>query len=209
MGQGCVEHVTHTPRTYQPGELEQDWTLYATPSVSGETRRQHRRAVALDCEMGISFTGESELIRVSVVDYFSGERLIDGLVYPRVGMQHFNTRYSGVTRGMMETARRRGEVMAGRDDARQAVWRFVGRDTVVVVHGGKADLMALRWIHGRVIDTFLVEGRRINRQGGEKRSLKYLTEVMLGRRIQGGCHDSVEDAMAARELVHWYVENGV
>ena len=39
-----------------------------------------RAAVALDCEMGISDEGERELIRISMIDYFTGEVLDNSLV---------------------------------------------------------------------------------------------------------------------------------
>jgi RNA exonuclease 1 len=51
-----------------------------------------RVAVALDCEMGTAASGESELIRVTMVDYFSDEILVDNLVEPGVRMLHLNTR---------------------------------------------------------------------------------------------------------------------
>ena len=41
--------------------------------------------------MGTAFDGDSELIRLTLIDYFSGETLIDSLVYPDVAMLHFNT----------------------------------------------------------------------------------------------------------------------
>lgn len=201
---GCVERENHIIRTYQPGELEATWQMYETP-----TTRTHwtRRAVALDCEMGIACTGESELIRVSLIDYFSGEVLLDSLVYPTIPMLHFSTKYSGVTRGMIEHARQRGHCIRGRDQARQLLWRYINSETLVVLHGGKGDLLALRWIHPAVIDTYMVESSR--KDGSEKRSLKYLAEAILGVAIQRGAgHDSVEDAMACRGLVHWYVGNG-
>lgn len=159
--------------------------------------------------MGISQTGESELIRVSLVDYFTTEILLDYLVYPSTPMRHYCTRYSGVSVGMMEKARRVGSCILGRDAARQLVWQFVGPATIVVLHGGSCDLMSLRWIHHRVVDTFIVEGSR--KEAQEKRSLKHLSEVILGRRIQTGRggHDSVEDALASRELADWYVTNGM
>ncbi|RMJ24180.1 Exonuc_X-T protein [Aspergillus sp. HF37] len=201
---GCVEHDGHTPRAYGPNELEDDWTFYPTPATPSPDTRL---AVALDCEMGTSFAGDAELIRISAVDYFSGRVLVDSLVYPAVAMAHFNTRYSGVTRGMLETARRDNACLHGRDEARTAVWQFVGPHTVLVMHGGKADLLALRWIHGQAIDTYMVESGRD--MGSQKRSLRSLAEGMLGWRIQGGEHDSVEDARACRGVVHWYVENGL
>lgn len=208
----------HTAIEYAPGELEMEWTLYATPAYS---TRNARQAVALDCEMGVSVYGEPELVRISLVDFFTGEILLDSLVYPRVRLQHLNTRYSGVTRGMLEGARQRNQcIRGGRDGAREQVWR-----TIVVVHGGSSDLLALRWKHDRIIDTFVVEGQRRQRQqqqtaasaAGETaeaamggRSLKHLAEAMLGVSIQRGKrgHDSVEDAMACRWLVDWYVRGG-
>ncbi|KAI9932657.1 hypothetical protein MW887_008906 [Aspergillus wentii] len=196
---GCVELAKHTAIEYAPGELEQEWALYETPTKA----KSPRKAVALDCEMGVNEAGESELIRVSAVDYFTGEVLLDSLVSPSVPMLHYNTRYSGVTRAMMFRAERRKQCIAGRDRAREQLWRYVGRETIVVMHGGQNDMLSLRWIHGRVIDTYLVEGSREQPQPG--RSLKHLTEVHLGEKIQQGKggHDSIEDAMACRGLCHW------
>lgn len=220
---------------YAQGELEMEWMLYTTPIMPVKWW-DPRMAVALDCEMGVSIYGEPELVRISMVDFFTGEILIDSLVYPRVRLQHLNTRYSGVTRDMLETARKRKQcIMGGRDAARAQVWRYVGRETIVVMHGGQSDMMALRWIHDRVIDTFVVEGWRrdaaaameaakkkadANKDTAEPekkdgtpggRSLKHLTETILGAQIQQGRkgHDSVEDAMACRWLVDWYVRTGL
>lgn len=209
----------HTAIEYAPGELEMEWTLYATPAYS---TRNPRQAVALDCEMGVSVYGEPELVRISLVDFFTGGILLDSLVYPRVRLQHLNTRYSGVTRGMLEGARQRNQcIRGGRDGAREQVWQYVGQETIVVVHGGSSDLLALRWKHDRIIDTFVVEGQRRQRQQQQQhqqtaeaamggRSLKHLAEAMLGVSIQRGRrgHDSVEDAMACRWLVDWYVRGG-
>ncbi|KAL2001762.1 hypothetical protein VTN02DRAFT_1286 [Thermoascus thermophilus] len=213
---GCTFAEHHVCEDYAPGELEAQWMLHQTPQRKNRTPFP-RKAVALDCEMGTSARGESELIRLTAVDYFTGETLVDSLVYPRVPMRHFNTRYSGVTRGMLEAARRSGTCLVGRDAARERLWRFVGPETIVVVHGGHSDFLALRWIHPRAVDTFLVEGvwreKQLKKkkspedkgQGG--RSLKHLAEVRLGWKIQCGKngHDSLEDALACRALVDWYV----
>ncbi|KIY00842.1 uncharacterized protein Z520_03508 [Fonsecaea multimorphosa CBS 102226] len=184
-------------------------------------------AIALDCEMGVSATGDSELIRLTAVDFFSGAVLIDNLVAPSVAMMHYNTRYSGVTARDMREAIKSRTAIFGRDCAREALLRLLGPDTVVVVHGGSNDLSALRWIHPLIIDTYILEGYTgVHRTEGG-RSLQNLCKVKLGiavqvsgpqsrrddgagvqtqtqtqRRRKG--HDSYEDAMAARELVvHW------
>lgn len=155
--------------------------------------------------MGTSTLGESELIRLTAVDFFSGAVLIDSLVSPTVSMAHFNTRYSGVSAADMRHAVKARTCIFGRDAARELLWQFVGPDTVVVVHGGNGDFGSLRWIHERVVDSFILEG-----YCGEKtvggRSLKNLCAVNLGMQVQvakkgSAGHDSHEDAMAARELV--------
>lgn len=111
----------------------------------------------LDCEMGTAFTGESELIRLTVIDFFTRETLLDSLVFPSIPMAHYNTRFSGVTRKAMEDARRQGRCLLGRDAAREAIWAFTDADTVVVAHGGNGDMTSLRWMHSRMVDTLDIE----------------------------------------------------
>lgn len=166
--------------------------------------QQFPRAVALDCEMGMSREGESELIRITAVDFFSGHILVDNLVFPSVPMHHYNTKYSGVSRGAMNSAVKARSCIFGRDAARAELWEHIGPDTIVVVHGGQNDLVSLQWIHGNVIDTFILESYTgIKAAGGH--SLKNLCKTRLGVSIQDKGrlgHCSLEDAMACRELLH-------
>ncbi|KAK4039348.1 hypothetical protein C8A01DRAFT_16657 [Parachaetomium inaequale] len=257
----CGKHVSEDPCTSKEhhdvqddgdGTIERRWQFHATGS---EARSSHRFAVAIDCEMGTAFNGDTELIRLSVIDYFSGETLIDSLVYPDIAMQHFNTRWSGVTRADMERSLRENKCIMGRDAARRAVFRYVGPSTIVVGHGAQSDLSSLRWIHHRVVDSFTVESARrkaaeLKAEQEKKRkeanepkkgdkpkeadrpkkgdrpkeevpgnkqkrgknnpdgmSLKALAMKHLGRAIQVGKkgHDSLEDALAARDLVHAHI----
>lgn len=230
--------------------------------------------MAIDCEMGVAFDGESELIRVTVVDYFTGVPLLDSLVWPKVQMQHMNTRYSGVSKTQMETARKRGQcITGGKEEALRAVMRFVGPQTIVVGHAVNNDLNALQWIHHRIIDSYLIESSIQRREvdewearytewedaqdptdedyadedddeggaplasesseGGDSNSrtgglsnepehpgpqpqlvlsLAGLVELRLDRKIRAGRnvgHDSLEDALAARDIVHWHVERRI
>ncbi|KAJ6440899.1 RNA exonuclease [Purpureocillium lavendulum] len=247
MTKPCTSRENHTPREYGPGELESNWKFFATPHVPPHARRA--AAVVIDCEMGNADSGESELIRVSVVDFFTRQVLLDSLVSPRVKMAHYNTRFSGITRQMMENARRRRTCLDGREGAREAIWRFVGPETIVVGHGAQSDLTSLRWIHTSIIDTLMVEmGRRREERmaaeaenalhmgeedpkgeddddipetgdGSEQKttspraegglSLKSLALDRLKRVIQvkGQGHDSVEDAIATRDLLCWHVSH--
>jgi RNA exonuclease 1 len=207
--------------------------------------------------MGVSEAGESELIRVSVVDYFTGAILLDKLVYPDVKMKHYNTRYSGVSFRDMQTAVRKRTCLFGRAAARKAVWNCVGVDTIVVGHDAQSDLTSLRWIHPLVVDTFMVEEEiareikdKLTREANKRQeeldlkrleavargeepppaaqseeaaeierriktefglSLKFLAKKRLDRTIQikNQGHDSVEDALAARDILHWHLTNRV
>ncbi len=162
------------------------------------------KAVALDCEMGTAKSGETELIRLTLIDFFTGEKLIDSLVKPDAAMAHYNTRYSGVTAADMRSAENTRSCIWGRDAAREQIWRYVGPETIVIMHGGSNDLSALRWLHSFVVDSYLLERFNEGVQGGK--SLKNLSLCRLGQTIQNGRgHCSFEDALACRELVHWLV----
>jgi RNA exonuclease 1 len=205
-----------------------------------------RLAVAIDCEMGVAQDGGSELIRVSMIDYFTNEVLVDNLVYPSVPMQHLSTKYSGVSWSALNKARDNGTAIRGRRNATRAVWQFVGPETIVVGHSVHNDLKSLRWIHLNVVDTFFTESKlardaeaqQATRLEAEKRerelrgepepepepekkrqpkvgkgngpfSLKTITRLRLERLIQQGAkgHDSLEDAVAARDVAHWHVRH--
>lgn len=221
-------------------------------------------AVAIDCEMGTAFDGETALIRVTMIDYFTSHVYIDTLVYPDVPLQHYNTKYSGVTRAEMNKARRNGTCLFGEAAARAAIWQFVNDETVVVGHDVNNDLAALKWLHTVVVDSLLLEsaarkraeaiqkaeeeaakaeaagddegstqmqqsddlGSKDGGAGEEPKkpknaaeksreraarkaqglSLKALTNLLLGRVIQQGKgHNSLEDAVASRDIVHYHV----
>jgi len=221
MAPGCVSLAEHSPVVYPKDSLREYWTFHTTPFVSRLQQqpipspqyctKAHRNflaaqrvrvAVALDCEMGTAISGESEIIRITVVDFFTQEVLVDRLVQPSIPMRHYNTRFSGVTASDMRNAVRNRTCIFGRDKARQQVWQFIGPGTVVVVHGGQNDLSALRWMHPLVIDTLILESYGEPIGGG--RSLKNLCLKRLGWVVQNGRgHCSHEDALACRELVHW------
>lgn len=159
--------------------------------------------------MGHGVSQDSELIRVTLLDYFSLDVLIDKLVYPRVPLQHTRRWVSGVSFADLNNARHQGKCLDGRDAARREVWKYVGPQTIVVGHSAQSDLEALRMAHRTVVDTMVIEMQRI---GAPKQQpgLKRLAALKLGRVIQNSKdgHDSKEDAMATRDLAHWTVLNG-
>ena len=270
----CSGSEHHELRNVDTKTLSAQWQTYATPGfIRGPMDVSHRIAVALDCEMGINKAGDSELIRVTVIDYFTTETLIDKLVFPTVPMHHLSSAYSGVTWAMLNAAAAKGECIHGRAAALEEVWKFVGPETIVVAHSGYNDLASLRWRHYRIVDTYLIDAiperekereriRELNKLIGEQKavdskkpdqagkettktteppfqgqsdkvtsektdsaktqgqqytprkvksrgpfSLQTLAKTRLDRDIQTGSkgHDSLEDALATRDLAHWHV----
>jgi DNA polymerase III epsilon subunit-like protein len=218
--------------------------------------------------MGTARNGDSELIRLSAVDYLTGEVLINNLVKPDQPMLHLNTKWSGVTFDQLNEAVRKRTTLKGKAGARKQLWKFVGPDTFLVGHSVHNDLKALKWIHTRVVDSYVVENKVIQEKkaiearekevyeaaaekveerlleiteladghqsglptdnqtmenpttvtNGETKkrktkgtgdlALKTLLKRYLDTDIQNRGnkgHDSLEDATAARDLVHWMV----
>ncbi|KAJ5118267.1 hypothetical protein N7448_009982 [Penicillium atrosanguineum] len=75
-------------------ELKKDYFMYRTKRGVAV---DERRAVALDYEIGISSIGESELIQIAIINFFTGEILVDSLVWPDVKMRYLLSRHLGVT----------------------------------------------------------------------------------------------------------------
>ena len=180
-----------------------------------EDPRDVRAVVALDCEMGHPKEGtslDSVLIRLSLVDFFTRQPLINRLVAPGIEMQHYNTRYSGVTFAMMRNATRSGEAIRGVHEARELLFKYVDSSTVIVMHGGNNDLISLRMIHPahKIIDTYILESYDFEACDSKlKRNLKdvcmrrchiSVQDAKLSNGRDAG-HDSLEDALACREIV--------
>ncbi|KAL9942236.1 hypothetical protein ACHAO5_008152 [Verticillium nonalfalfae] len=247
---GCMHENEHLPREFSLKEMTLRFQCYNTPRAHEYFRspKHIRSAVALDCEMGTAFDNEPQLVRVTLIDYFTAEVLVNNLVWPDVNMAHLNTQYSGVTWPQLKQAQRDGICIMGTGIARLQILKYIGPQTIVVVHGGGSDLSALNWIHPIIVDSHLVEAayqkakqeqEEADRESAEaerqwleggpgpsadaekidekkekkqqssqrgKLTLKSLAQERLGRQIQmGRGHDSLEDAMAARDLVHWHV----
>ncbi|KAL1901253.1 hypothetical protein Cpir12675_000484 [Ceratocystis pirilliformis] len=238
----CMRAKNHEAKEVEISVLQGNWKMYET---SHETR-DPRPCVAIDCEMGVGIDGDSELIRITAIDYYSSEVLLDRLVFPDNPLLHPNTRFSGVSFVDLKTARQNGTAILGRDAARDALLNFVNRDTILVGHSVNNDLVSLRWIHYRIVDTYLLDFYEDKRQRDIKvrefaayesmaiehmldkskprpptptkpddlghqpsRSLKTLSKQRLNRVIQGGAHDSLEDTLASRDLLNWWILNKV
>ncbi|KAE8444537.1 hypothetical protein EG329_014461 [Mollisiaceae sp. DMI_Dod_QoI] len=166
-----------------------------------------RSAVALDCEMVGAHDGHAEqsiLARLSVIDFLTGEVIIDALVQPDERVTNWRTRYSGVTPAAMNAAIRNGSALRGHRSARQELWKHIDSETVIVGQSLKNDFDVMKIIHYVVVDSGIMTAEAVDiptrPQFGLKMACAELLEINIQQDRRRG-HDSVEDSLAAREVV--------
>ena len=161
------------------------------PFVEG----QHLSVVSLDCEMAYTLNG-MELVRLTVLD--NSDRLVfDVLVRAEAQITDYNTRFSGITAEMLES-----NPTVSFDEAIELLKMYVSRTTIILGHGLENDLIAMRLIHLKVIDTALMYPHPRGRP--YRLGLKHLVKREMGVDVQtAGAegHSSVEDAAAASLLI--------
>ncbi|GLE04769.1 hypothetical protein PINS_up013748 [Pythium insidiosum] len=142
-----------------------------------------------------------ELTRVTLID--STETvLLDEYVRPTNPIVDYCTEYSGITYEIMESCT---TTLA---DIQKQFLELVPAEAILVGHSIENDLLALKVVHTRVIDTTVLYPHP---RGPPFRSaLRFLTSTYLNRAIQTGTdgHCSVEDAVATLQLLQLKVKHG-
>lgn len=197
----------HTGDFTSPKSIKSGFaTFVPTPAkINGVAKR---RAIALDCEMVGVAGGKSELALLCAVDLFSGEILIESLVFPIEPVKDWRSRYSGVTPAKMSAAKASGKALDGWPAARAKLFEFADADTILLGYGLHNDLKVLRIYHTRVVDPSILVAEAVFGKGKKMErmwKLKTLSREFLGVAIQTSKygHDCLEDTLAARELVLW------
>ncbi|MGH0164246.1 UNVERIFIED_CONTAM: hypothetical protein FKN15_049675 [Acipenser sinensis] len=174
------------PREGAPG-----CELYVSTECDGQVT-DSSPLLGLDCEMCLTEKGK-ELTRVSLVDG-AGRCIMDELVKPENRILDYLTRFSGITKVLLNPVRTRLQ------DVQARLKQLLPRDAVFVGHSLDCDLRALQ-------DSSLL----FMREFGLRFKLKFLAEAVLGRQIQ--CedregHDPTEDSRAALELARYFIREG-
>ncbi|CEL06026.1 hypothetical protein ASPCAL07138 [Aspergillus calidoustus] len=168
-----------------------------------------RQAVVLDCEMvgvlGANHRESSEVVRVSAVDFLSGEVLLDTYVSPQGQVISWRTKFSGVNASILRAKKREGKVVDGWRAARDLLWRVIDTRTVLIGHSLNNDLGVLGMVHTRIVDSAIMTRLAVGEDCQRHWALKILVKQFLDRDIQTGNHghDCLEDTFAAREVVLW------
>lgn len=147
----------------------------------------------IDCEMCLTNEG-SELTRISIVNE-KHETVYDTLVKPYNKIIDYVTRFSGITKSLLENVTKRLE------DVQNDLRSLLPADAILVGQSLNSDLHALQMMHPYIIDTSLVynfTGERVR-----KPKLQTLAREFLDEKIQMGNkgHCSTEDAVTALKLV--------
>ncbi|KAL4735094.1 hypothetical protein BDV11DRAFT_196811 [Aspergillus similis] len=168
-----------------------------------------RQAVVLDCEMvgvlGPNNSEVNEVVRLAAVDFLSGEVLVNVFV-ELAAKQHvisWRTRVSGVSKSLLNEMKKRGQTVQGWKAARDLLWMFVDKQTILIGHSLHHDLAVLGMVHQRIVDSaFLTRDAVAGAKEDCTRfwALKTLARTFFGLDIQTGKdgHDCLEDTFAAR-----------
>nr|CDS25718.1 rna exonuclease 1 [Hymenolepis microstoma] len=188
---GCVSRPYHVHMYNKFNDLE-NYIQFGPPLPRLEN---DVNVFAIDCEMVYTDFG-FELARATVVNV-SGEVVYDQFVRPSGALLDPNTEYSGLRAEDIEQATTR---LA---DVQNDLKTILDSDSILIGHSLENDLIALKIIHQKVVDTSVVFTMDI--LPNRKRSLKHLTKLYLNRNIQVVCHDSAEDAKACINLMEFAI----
>ena len=198
--------ATSTPTNHSVTTSNAEVTFNSLSKHTSLEAKMRKLVVGLDCEMvGMGISGkQNALARCSVVD-FDGNVVYDKFVQPKGYVTDFRTKYSGVRKSDI-----RKDQAATLEECQQAVAEIL-KGKILVGHALKNDFNVLFLSHPRakIRDTSAYRPyMKIRNKYGKvrPRALRDLTLEYLGKKIQEGEHDSVEDARCAVLLYRYKMD---
>jgi len=220
------ERLCHLPKILQgeyvpaPKTFIDDYTIqYPSTEFDSaparDTEKTGLRVVVLSCSKIVLADGRQEVVKIAAVDVLSSCILMNHLVCtdPHAEVGNWRSIETGLFGWKdLEAARKAGyRVFKGWAAARAALWKFIDSDTIVLGHNLRADLDALRMIHGRAVDIVkVVEKAAKGPLNKAQLSLDSLCRdypaITLKNDPQYG-RDIIMNAFAIRELGLWIIKN--
>ncbi|KAI3539704.1 exonuclease [Colletotrichum filicis] len=138
-------------------------------------------ALVIDCEMGGTEGGENELIQITILDFLTGNVLLSRrLVSPTRPILDWREDVTGLNATKVSAAIVRNEALDGWEAAREELWRYSDKETILIGQSVRNDLRVLHTSHARIIDSAIITADAVL---GSKSKIN--EEVGVGGAVQG------------------------
>jgi hypothetical protein len=185
------------------------------PSPIRNSAKPGLGAVAVSCSKVVLEGGRQEIVKIAAVDLITCRILMNHLVCTDAHAEVSD--WCPTVTGLfswkdVEAARKAGyKVFKGWAAARDALHRFVDKESIVVGHNLRSDLDSLRMIHGRAVDIAKViekaaQGPLSKAQLALDSLCRDYPEIGLKSDPEYG-RDSLMNAFAVREFGLWAIKN--
>eukprot|EP00477_Mikrocytos_mackini_P002174 GAHX01002390.1.p1 GENE.GAHX01002390.1~~GAHX01002390.1.p1 ORF type:complete len:531 (+),score=103.64 GAHX01002390.1:73-1665(+) len=194
-----IKNEKHYKKFYAHAGKDKTWVSTESANTS------QYDFLALDCEM-VTTTKGTELARITVMDK-DYNVVLDELVKPGNRIISYNTKWSGLTREIMQGAKIK------LSELQKRLVELIGPNTVLAGHSLFNDLNVIKLLHHNIIDTaylyrIALKEEEHKKGHGTSVSLKALTKAFLGLEIQASRsgHCSKEDTIATILLARFFSE---
>ncbi|KAL7417329.1 hypothetical protein BDY24DRAFT_166484 [Mrakia frigida] len=195
---GCTSSLSHVFKETSPSDLHRRVGFKTTEQVRERLMNGEMGGIgmggglevgAMDCEMFYSTCGMS-VGRVTLLDE-EGKVVLDEFVRPDpAAVLDLNTRFSGLHLPQINSA------IMDLASVREALCVWVSPETTLVGHGLENDLLALRLVHRKVVDTAVIFPHSLGPPF--RPALKDLASTYLQRIIQNSGDDGHSPEVDAR-----------
>ncbi|KAH6605149.1 hypothetical protein Trco_006856 [Trichoderma cornu-damae] len=185
----------------------------ATPD--GSPAAGKRKAVAIACETAEAEGGGNEPVSICVLDFLTGQTLVDSFVAPSRPISDWRTHVHGTSAKSIEAAVKGNNCLRGWQEARAKLFEYVDNQTVLVGYMICGDLEALRVFHKGIVDAQILAADAIFGEDRGPQTKWPIDRVCMGLASlfirqnatpENQKHDPLEDALASREIVLRFIQ---
>ncbi|KAL1792814.1 hypothetical protein ACET3X_009321 [Alternaria dauci] len=185
------------------------------PSLARNPSKPALGVVTISCSKVLLKGGLQEIVKIAAVDVVTCRILMNHLVCtdPHAEVSDWRSAVTGLFSWKdMEAARKSGyKVFKGWTAARNALHKFIDKETIVVGHNLRSDLDSLRMIHGRAVDVAKIfekaaQGPLSKAQIALDSLCRTCPDIGLKSDPEYG-RDSLMNAFAVREIGLWALKN--